>query len=429
MALHLRKIRDIAFKDLLRSFRSTFALVMMFIAPLLMTGIFHFAFGGLASDGGSFDIPLTRVQIVNLDQPAPQFGGSSAGQMLVDFLQDDTLSSLLHVTEAADEASARTAVENQVADVAIIVPGDFTAAVLTPESYAALTLVQDPTLTLGPSIVKGLVSQLVDGFAGTKIAVSVTADQLGKWGTTADAHIIQSVVAKYVEWVTVQGESRGEGRYPALDIQPPPGKAESEGQPDKLVALVMVGMMIFFAFFTGASTAGSIIREDEEGTLARLFTTPTLRTAILAGKLIAVFVMVFVQVIVLMFLSAIIFGIYWGELPVAGLVTLGLVIAASGFGVFVMSFIRSTRQESPVIGGVLTLTGMAGGLFTTGIQDLPAFYETINLLTPHGWALRAWNLALAGGGVGDVLLSAAVLLGMGIAFFAIGALGFRKRFA
>ena len=47
------KVLDIALKDMLRSFRSRFALVMMFVVPLLITGIMNFAFGGLAGDGGS----------------------------------------------------------------------------------------------------------------------------------------------------------------------------------------------------------------------------------------------------------------------------------------------------------------------------------------------------------------------------------------
>jgi hypothetical protein len=36
------KVLDIALQDLFRSFRSGFALVMMFVAPLLITGIIYF---------------------------------------------------------------------------------------------------------------------------------------------------------------------------------------------------------------------------------------------------------------------------------------------------------------------------------------------------------------------------------------------------
>ena len=50
----------------------------------------------------------------------------------------------------------------------------------------------------------------------------------------------------------------------------------------------MGGMTIFYAFFTGTSTAQTILREDEDGTLPRLFTTPTTQATILGGKFLAV---------------------------------------------------------------------------------------------------------------------------------------------
>jgi ABC-2 type transport system permease protein len=421
------KALDIALKDMLRSFRSGFALVMMFVVPLLITGIMQFAFGGLVGDGG-FDLPVTRVQVVNLDQPGPQFS-VSFGQMLVGFLQDERLANLVQVTEADDEASARTAVENQDAGVAVIIPPDFTTATLMPAGNAEVTLYQDPTLTLGPSIVKGIVSQFVDGFVGAKIAASVVADQLGLRGVAVDAVLMQDVAMQYGAWAEALGQSWGEGPHPILNIQPPPTKAEPTGQETIIFGAIMAGMVIFFAFFTGASTAETIIREDEEGTLARLFTTPTPRAVILGGKFAAGFITLIVQVVVLMLASAVIFRIHWGEPLAVALVALGLVIVAVGFGRFIMSFLKSTRQAGPVMGTVLTLSGMVGGLFTTGFQNLPATYETINLLTPHGWVLRGWKLVLADGGVSDVLLPALVTLGMGIAFFAVGALVFRRRFA
>lgn len=422
------KVLDIALKGLLRSFRSTFALVMMFAMPLLITGIMYFAFGGLGSDGGGFDLPVTRVQVVNLDQPAPQ-SGFWAGQILVEFLQSEQLADLLQVTEVDDEASARAAVERREAGVAVIIPPDFTAAVIAAEGNAAITLVQDPTLTLGPDIVKGLLDQFVDGFAGSKIAADIVTEQLGERGVEVDAGLVQDVVAQYAAWAKALGQSQSQGAHPALDIQPPASVPQSSNQGAGMTGEIMAGMMIFFVFFTGASAAESIIREDEEGTLARLFTTPTPRAAILGGKFAAVFVTIVVQVIVLLFASAVIFHIYWGQPLTVALVALGLIVSAAGLGVMLMSFLKTTRQAGPAMGGVLTLTGMAGGLFTTGVPNLPAAYDTITLLTPHGWALRGWRAALAGGGVGDVLLPVAVMLGMGAVSFVVGALVFRKRFA
>lgn len=429
------KVLDIALKDMLRSFRSRFAVVMMFVAPLLIAGIMYFAFGGLEGDGG-FDLPLTRVQVANLDEPGPQFS-FSFGRMLSDFLQREELADLLQVTEAATEADARASVDSQEAGVAVIIPPDFTTAALATEERATVTLYQDPTLTLGPSIVQGIVRQFVDGFAGSKIATGVVADQLGQRGVAVDARLMQDVAMQYATWAEAlglvlsqsKGESWKEGAQPVLDIQPPPGKSEQASQKAVIFGAVMAGQVIFFNFFTGAYTAETIIREDEEGTLARLFTTPTPRALILGGKFVAVFLTIVVQALVLVVATAVIFGIRWGSPLALALVMLGMVISAAGLGVLVMSFVQSTRQSGPVVGGVLTVIGMAGGLFTTGFQNLPAAYETINLLTPHGWALRGWKAVLAGGGVSEVALPTLVTLGMGVVFFAVGAFVFRRRFA
>ncbi len=94
-----------------------------------------------------------------------------------------------------------------------------------------------------------------------------------------------------------------------------------------------------------------------------------------------------------------------------------------------MSFVKSSRQAGPVLGVVVTLTGLLGGLIPTGDPSQPSPFETIGLVTPQGWALRGWKLALAGAGPADVLLPLAVTLGVGIAFFAVGTVVFRRRFA
>lgn len=97
------KIVDIAFKDLKRTFLSAFSLVMMFGAPLLITGLLYFAFGGLTKGGAGFNMPVTKAQVVNLDQPGSLNSGFAAGKMLVQFLQDPSLSDVLAISQANDE--------------------------------------------------------------------------------------------------------------------------------------------------------------------------------------------------------------------------------------------------------------------------------------------------------------------------------------
>ena len=422
------KVLDIALHDLLHTLRTPFALVMMFGAPLLITGLLFFAFGGLAGGGDGLDLQTIQVTVANLDQAEAQAGGLVAGELLVEFLRSDDLSDLLQVEVTRDEAAARADVDAQRADVAVIIPPGFTTAAATPGESLTVTLYPDPTLTIAPDIVQDLVTQFIDGFAGTKITAEVTGQQFEAQGAPVEPMLLQQVAARYAEWLETTGHHQEGGETP-VDLRAPSSGSESEGQDAGIIGGIMSGMLIFFTFFIGALGAESIVREDEEGTLPRLFTTPTPRTSILAGKFAAIVLTLTVQVLILLVASSLIFGISWGQLPTVLIVTLGLIVAAAGFGILIMSFVQSTRQTGPILGGVLTLTGMLGGLFTQGVPNMPELFEVVNLVVPQGWALHAWDLALEGASPAGVVAPVAALIGMGALFFAVGAILFRRRFA
>jgi ABC-2 type transport system permease protein len=415
-------ILDVAYKDLKRVFRSAFALIMMFGAPLLIAGLLYFAFGGLARGSESFTLARTRVVIANLDQISPSASSFRAGDMLIKFLQNEDLNNILELTMAPDEARARYAVDHQQADVALIIPANFTQAALTPEQKVAVLLYQDPTLTIGPGIVKDLVNHFMDGFSGAKIAAQVANAAVQTSGLPSDPTLSERASLQYASYLESSDHAA------ALHITSPSGQPEQTSSRMSMIAPIMAGMMIFFVFFMGANGAESIIREHEEGTLSRLFTTPVSALTILAGKFVGVFVTLTIQTTVLLVASALIFHISWGQPISVALATFSLIVAATGFGVMLMSFIKSTRQTGPILGGVLTLTGMLGGLITNGIPNVPAVMDKIALTMPQGWAMHTWKLTLAGGSVGVILLPIFVLLILGVLFFAIGLMSFRRRF-
>jgi ABC-2 type transport system permease protein len=416
------QIMDVAIKDLKRVFRSAFALIMMFGAPLLIAGLLYFAFGGLAGGGGSFDLARTRVVIANLDQASSSASSFKAGEMLIKFLQDEDLAEMLEITIAPDEASARSAVDQQQADVALIIPANFTQAALAPDQKAAVLLYQDPTLTIGPGIVKDLVNHFMDGFSGAKIAAKVTNTTIQRNGGLPDPSLSEWATAQYAAYLGSSSHAA------ALHVVSPSGEAEQAESRSFMMGPIMAGMLVLFVFFMGANGAESIIREHEEGTLARLFTTPASALMVLGGKFVGVFVTLVIQTTVLLAVSALIFHIYWGKPLSVGLATLGLIVAATGFGVMLMSFIKNTRQTGPVLGGVLTLTGMLGGLFSNSIPNIPEVMDKIALTMPQGWAMHAWKLSLAGNSAKTIILPVLVLVILGVLFFAIGLTFFRRRF-
>ncbi len=424
------KVLDVALKDLLRSTRNMLFWVFGFVVPFLTAGLFYFAFGGVAS-GSGFELPTTRVQLANLDEPVVQFGGLSVGQIVVDVLKSDELADILLVTPAGDAASARAAVDAQEADVAVIIPADFTSAALQPGASATVELYQDPTLTLGPGIVKGIINQLVDGFVGSKIAAGVAQDQLGEHGFTLSPAEVQSLAMQYAEWAGAMGETMQNGSNPLLEVRPAGDEGAASDTRVTVISMIMGGMMVFYVFFTGAASAQAILQEDEVGTLPRLFTTPTTQATILGGKFVATFVTLLVEIVVLVAVSAAVFGINWGEVLPVAVVLLGTVALSGSFGIFITSFLKGTRQGGVVYGGVMTMMGMLGmmDIFTAGAGDPPKLMTTIGLMVPQGWAVRGWQTLLKGGGLSDVVGLTLVMLAMSVLFFAVGVLKFRKRFA
>lgn len=421
------KVLHIALKDLLRSLRNYFFLGLGLGAPLLMGGLFYFAFGGLADEEG-FQIPQTDVVVVNLDEPVAEYGGFSAGEMLISVLRSEQMAELLAVTESDSANAARAAVDNRQTDVAVIIPAGLSAAVFDPQGRTEIEVYQDPTLTIGPGIVKSIVTQFVDALAGSKIAAGLAYEQLAEHGATVDGAVLQDIATRYGEWSATLAESQKAGNL--LTVRSPTGGGEETNRVLAMVGLVMTGMMVFYAFYTGAASALTILQEEERGTLPRLFTTPTPMSAILGGKLIAIFTLVIVQVLVLMAFSSLIFKTAWGAAAPLSLAIVGLVVLAGSFGIFVMSWLKDTRQAGVILGGVMTVVGMAGisSVFTGTVPGAGGgFAAILPLFTPHGWAMRAWGVVMDGGSVGDVLPPFAVMIALTAVFFTIGVLRFRRR--
>jgi ABC-2 type transport system permease protein len=441
------KLLDITFKDMLQSARSMVGLVFMFVMPLLLTGLFFVMFGGMAGEEG-FDLPNVTVVLVNQDEgqfpagsetnfselgldlsggaAANLAGANSIGDVLSQLLLGESFRDFMDVSESSDATAARSAVDNQEAGVAIIIPPNFTAALTGMEEGATIELYQDPTLTIGPAVVAGVLSQIVDTFAAATIGSGVTIEQLAESGVAIDSALIQEIVGEF----TAQGPAAAGNQAALIDLRAPAGAGDSGNPLTEIVSTILGGMMVFFVFFTGAATMGTILTEEEKGTLGRLFTTPTSVRTIIGGKSAGSLLTLLVQVSVLMAIGALVFSIYWGEPLTAALAVAGLVLVAGATGLFLNSLLENTRQAGVVYGGVLTLTGMVGLLpvFTAGAPNQPEAIQTISLLVPQGWAMRGLSIAMEGGSLADLAPTLLVVLLWAAIFGFIALRRFRRRF-
>jgi linearmycin/streptolysin S transport system permease protein len=425
------KIVDIALKDLTRSFRSTFAIGMMVVAPLMLTGLIYFAFGNRAR--GDVSMTAIKVGVVNADTLST---GSPLEAPIGDNIRsmffDDSVKSWITASDYPDVASVRAAVDKQEIGVAVVIPQNFTERYLSGEKDVQVLIISDPTLTIGPAVVEDMVTMMVDAVAGGGIALQTITERQQANGLQPDPAQISTWIERYGNWYA--DFQRNLFHLPdkaALVLAAPAAGATETADPlRQMMGLTMAGQMIFFAFFTGAYSMMSILREGEEGTLARLFTTPTDRTNILAGKFLAVFITVILQGLVLMVAGHFAFGIEWGEPASVVLALTGQVVAAAGLGVLLISFVKSTRQGGPVLGGGLTVLGMLGGLFSANIPGgMPRAFNAIANFTPQGWVLKGWHMVLDGQPASDLLVPFAVVVTMGVVMFAVGAVMFKRRYA
>ncbi len=425
------KIFDIALNDLTRFFRSAFAIGMMVVAPLMLTGLIYFAFGSMSS--GDVSMTAIKVGVVNVDQlPADSVLDAPIGDNIRSMFFDESVESWIAASDYADEASARAAVDKQEIGVAVIIPQNFTARYLSGEKDVQVLIVSDPTLSIGPAVVEDMVTMMVDGVAGGGIAIETIMERLQANGVQPDTAQIPAWVERYTNWYKdfQRALFHDPDKAALVLVAPAAGETETADPLAQMMGLTMAGQMIFFAFFTGGNSMMSILREDEEGTLARLFTTPTDRTKILMGKFLAVFITVLLQGMVLMLAGDFAFGIQWGKPASVALALAAQVIAAAGLGVLLISFVKSTKQGGPVLGGGLTILGMLGGLFTANIPGgMPEAFNAIGNFIPQGWVLKGWRMALDGSAAGDLLVPFFVTVAMGIIMFVIGAMMFRKRYA
>jgi ABC-type multidrug transport system permease subunit len=427
---------DIALKDIRHSFTSLFGLMFMFAVPLLIVGLFAVAFGGTStSKQETFTVPVTKVILINLDEgdaafdldPSDADPSTTAGDILTRVLASDGMNELMTVTKAESAKAAREAVDSRTAEVAIIIPTAFTKTSMEGVPGGAVEVYQDPTVSLGPGIVRAVISQVVDQFTSMRIMRSTMTASLATAGVAPSPEKAAQAVQRFVdETMAVQA------RFGSLKVEAPPAKQQrSASLLATILGVYMAAMMVFYVYYTGTAGAESILLEQEQGTLQRLFTTRTAPAIVMQGKMLSILLTTALQMLVLMLVSALALGIRWGSLGPIMIALVPTALCASAFGIFLMSFLKTTRQAGVVFGGVVTATGMLAlaSVFTMNVPSAAQLGQRVALFVPQGWSLLAFRQAMDGDPMGRLLTSAAVLLAWTAVMFLVGRARMARRFA
>jgi ABC-2 type transport system permease protein len=185
------------------------------------------------------------------------------------------------------------------------------------------------------------------------------------------------------------------------------------------------GMALFFAFYTVAFAGVAFFREFIWLTWDRLRTLPIKRSEILLGKVVPIFVMLWVQQALLFTAGFLLFGLNRRGVPGVAVMDLAFTMFMTAFIVAVVAVCRTFQQVLAVANlGAIIFAALGGAL--TPIRSLPRWAADVSPITPTYWAMRGFrDVLLAGDGVRTVLMPAGVLLAGSLAFWIIASVSFR----
>ena len=415
----MMKALSIAWKDTVHVYRDIAGLAMMFIAPLVLATVLGAAFGS----GDNFSIAAVRTVIVDQDKGAGA-GTPAAGAMLSAALESPDLGDLLAITRLDSPEKARAAVDDGDAAAAVIIPAGLSSALASSVAQEAnVEIYKDPALVVGPSIVAAVTESVVQTLNGSRAAAAAAARLAVSRGVTDTARLA-GIASKAGTAFALQAQTDAQV---TVEARNPVVEGSIEKRPN-VASQVLIGMMLFFMLFGAATPAHSVLEEHRNGTLSRLFTTPTPRSIILSGKFLAVFVVVLVQAAILLLAGLLLFKAGWGEPGPVVVLTVCSAIVAASLGLVTVSFAKTVGQAGAVSSAIFVFLGLLSGNFTGTIVTSGPF-ATIRRISPVGWLLEGWSKVLYGGSWGSILVPVLVALAFAVVFFTISVFFFRRRYA
>ena len=215
----MKKIFNIALKDLLINFRDPMGLVLMLVAPLALTLVIAAAFGGVGGGGsaGLADIP---VVIVNHDT-------GDLSPYLVEAFYSEELAELVEPSTVNDDTAARAAVDADEVAAAVIIPDNFSESILPAglvqgdissldsKIVSVVEVYANPGRPVSATVIRSIVDTVLNQFVSGRIGSEITINQLIASGRLSPAEAQQQGMiigqslgaAEPIEWITLSEET------------------------------------------------------------------------------------------------------------------------------------------------------------------------------------------------------------------------------
>ena len=373
--------------------------VWLFLMPLIFIYLFGSAMNGPTGEPRS---PKPRVVVENLDE-------GYLGQLFIEQLTKEGFEvEKPAVEETGGEASSSG--DPSVEDLsekkstedasmhldprarAIRIPADFTSNVEAAQQV-------DVEFIRGED--SGIESAAMVEMRINRAIVSLTSAIFATVSSTPDSVVSEDGLRKMLDResaVNLDVHFAGRRKVPVGFQQSVPGY---------LVMFVLMNLLIFGGL--------AISQERTNGVLRRVATHPVTRTQLIAGKILGRFLLGVVQIVFLLVVSGLFFGIdYGGKLFPITVTMLLFAWGCASLGVFIGAVIRTPES----VQGICTLGSIAmaalGGCWWP-LEIVPDTARSFGQLFPTAWAMNAMHqLFTFGGGFTDIQTELLLIIGFAI---------------
>jgi ABC-2 type transport system permease protein len=403
--------------------RDRVALSLTFVLPIVFFSIFAGIFGNQRG-------PATRrVRVAVVDEDRSAYSTALVAALQSEgALRAQTTTDADGRGETLDRVKAEELVRKGELSVAVVLPkglGDtkkfwFDAGSRGP----AVQLLADVSDAIAPQVVRGLLQKVSFTAAPESMAAEGLA-MFEKYG----GPLTPAQRASFDRWMDrahaseQTGGNRPTASGPGAEMGLPiefVNVMQPGGGDAATISFYAAGVGVMFLLFSCAGAGGSLIEEEETGTLARLISSRAGMSGVLTGKWVFITMMGALQLCLMFTWGAALFGLpLLPHLPGFLIVTVFTAAAAAGFGLVLAALSRTRAQlsgMSTII--ILTMSAIGGSMFPRFLMS--EGMQKAGLVTFNAWALDAYlkvfwrNVPLI-----DLWPQVVVLTGLTVAFLAV----------
>jgi len=366
--------------------RDRVAQALTFVLPVIFFSIFATMFGNQSD-------PTNRIRVAVVDED-----GSEYSRAIVEALGEE---GGLNVTtsqgggaeagQPLDRPAAETLVREGDVPVAVILPAGLGASHLfwgEGETAPPVLLLADVSDPIAPQMVSGLLQ---------KVSFTAAPQQLATEGISMfeqySGPLTEQQQAAMETWLGQMAAGEGSGgsepsfglHTELVNVMNPDAGADTA-----TISFYAAGIGVMFLLFSCAGAGGTLLEEEEAGTLERLIGSRAGMTTVLAGKWIFLWMLGAMQLMVMFVWGAVVFGLpLAAHLPGFAIMTAFTAAAAAAFGLVLATLSRSRAQlsgMSTII--ILTMSALGGSMFPRFLMS--ETMQTVGLVTFNAWALDGY---------------------------------------